>query len=107
MLRPDVVWFGEAIPARALLAAEQAATACDAFLSIGTSALVYPAAGLAERALRSGAAVIEINLDPTDLSRLADHVLRGEAGALLPRLVELVKESNPVASKGSKRHAQT
>jgi NAD-dependent deacetylase len=91
MLRPDVVWFGEAIPARALLAAQQAVTDCDTFLSIGTSALVYPAAGLAKRALRSGAAAIEVNLEPTDLSPLADHVLRGEAGALLPRLVELLR----------------
>ncbi len=91
LLRPDVVWFGEAIPARALLEAEQAATDCDAFLSIGTSALVYPAAGLAERALRSGATVIEINLEPTDLSRLADFVVRGTAGTLLPGLVGLLR----------------
>jgi NAD-dependent deacetylase len=91
LLRPDVVWFGEAIPAPALLAAEQAAIDCDAFFSIGTSALVYPAAALAERALRSGATVIEINPAPTDLSPLADHVLRGPSGTLLPRLVELLR----------------
>jgi NAD-dependent deacetylase len=91
LLRPDVVWFGEAIPARSMLAAEQAATDCDAFLAIGTSALVYPAAGLAERALRSGAAVIEVNLDTTALSPLADHVLRGASGALLPRLVAALR----------------
>jgi NAD-dependent deacetylase len=94
LLRPDVVWFGEAIPARALLLAEQAATDCDAFLAIGTSALVYPAAGLAERALRSGAAVIEINPDPTGLSPLADHVLRGPSGSILPRLVDALRASH-------------
>jgi NAD-dependent deacetylase len=94
LLRPDVVWFGEAIPARALLLADQAATDCDAFLAIGTSALVYPAAGLAERALRSGAAVIEINPDPTGLSPLADHVLRGPSGSILPRLVDALRASH-------------
>jgi NAD-dependent deacetylase len=91
LLRPDVVWFGEAIPVRAMLAAEQAATDCDAFLAIGTSALVYPAAGLAERALRSGAAVIEVNPDTTALSPLADHVLRGPAGIMLPRLLTALR----------------
>ena len=91
LLRPDVVWFGESIPTRALLTAEQAATDCDAFLAIGTSALVYPAAGLAERALRSGAVVIEINPDSTALSPMAHHVLRGASGVVMPRLVECLR----------------
>ncbi len=86
LLRPDVVWFGEAIPARPMIAAADAAARCDVFLSIGTSSLVYPAAGLAETALRAGATVIEINPNRTELSSSADVVLNGPAGILLPRL---------------------
>jgi NAD-dependent deacetylase len=88
LLRPDVVWFGEAIPAEPMRAADRAANACDVFLSIGTSSLVYPAAGLAETALRRGATVIEVNPNATDLSPLADVPLRGPAGVLLPQLLE-------------------
>jgi len=69
-------------------AADRAANACDVFLSIGTSSLVYPAAGLAETALRRGATVIEVNPNATDLSPLADVPLRGPAGVLLPQLLE-------------------
>jgi NAD-dependent deacetylase len=87
LLRPDVVWFGEAIPRHALQRADAVATDCDCFLSIGTAAMVYPAAGLAERALRSGAKVIEVNIAATDLSPLADIVLRGPAGSMLPELL--------------------
>jgi len=87
LLRPDVVWFGEMIPRAALLAADAAAEECDLFLSIGTSSLVYPAAGLAETALRRGATVIEINPNPTDLTRHATLCLRGSSGRLLPVLL--------------------
>ena len=87
-LRPDVVWFGEAIPTAALTSAFEAAERCELFLSIGTSSLVQPAAGLAEIALRSGARVVEINLDSTPLSSLADHSLRGPAGDILPALLK-------------------
>jgi NAD-dependent deacetylase len=87
LLRPDVVWFGETIPAAALLQADAAATDCDAFLSVGTSSLVYPAAGLAEVALRRGIPVIEVNPNPTDLSAHAHVVLAGPAGQVLPELL--------------------
>jgi NAD-dependent deacetylase len=87
VLRPDVVWFGEAIPAQAQRQAELAAAGCDVFLSIGTAAAVYPAAGLAARASSCGAKLIEINLEPTGLTELADLALRGPAGELLPSLV--------------------
>ena len=87
LLRPDVVWFGEMIPGDALLAAEAGAQDCDAFLSIGTSSLVYPAAGLAEVALRRGVPVIELNPNPTDLTPLADVALRAPSGEALPQLV--------------------
>jgi len=88
LVRPDVVWFGEAIPAAAMRLADAAALDCDLFLSIGTSSLVYPAAGLAETALRRGATVIEINPQPTDLSDAAAVVLRGPAGVMLPGVLD-------------------
>lgn len=87
-LRPGVVWFGENIPAGALALADAAVTDCDVFLSIGTSALVWPAAGLAEQAHAGGATVVEINLDLTPLSSRADYCLTGKAGSILPELVD-------------------
>ena len=86
-LRPDVVWFGEALPAEGLRVASEAARSCDVLLSVGTSGLVYPAASLPYEALKSGATVIEINPDPTPLSALTDFAVRGEAGEVLPTLV--------------------
>ena len=91
LLRPDVVWFGEAIPRGPMLAAAEAAESCDVFLSIGTSSLVYPAAGLAESALRAGATVIEVNPNRTDLSRNVNVLLAGPSGELLPRLLERLR----------------
>ena len=95
LLRPDVVWFGEMIPGDALLAAEAAALDCDAFLSIGTSSLVYPAAGLAEVALRRGVPVIEVNPNPTDLTPLADVVLQAPAGQALPQILAALRRTGP------------
>jgi NAD-dependent deacetylase len=89
--RPDVVWFGEAIPDAAIRSASTAASHCEVFMSIGTSSLVYPAAGLAETALRRNAFVIEVNPDATPLTPLADLALRDSASLALPALVEAVK----------------
>jgi NAD-dependent deacetylase len=89
-LRPDVVWFGEALPRAVLEAAGQAATECDAFLSIGTSSLVEPAASLARSALQYGAAVIEVNPTITPLTTRATFVLTGPAGGVLPELTMAV-----------------
>lgn len=86
-LRPDVVWFGERLPAEALAQAEAAAEHCDLFLSIGTSTQVYPAAELPLRALSAGATVVEINPEPTALSRHAHFTLRAAAGRALPLLL--------------------
>ncbi|HUF28520.1 MAG TPA: NAD-dependent deacylase [Gemmatimonadaceae bacterium] len=88
LLRPDVVWFGEALPAAALEEAWAAATTCDVFLSVGTSNLVEPAASLPWVAAREGASVMVIN--PTAAGqRTGDgiHQLVGTAGEILPRLV--------------------
>lgn len=87
MLRPDVVWFGEALPEATLAAAFRAAAACDVFLCVGTSTVVEPAASLPFEALAAGAIVIEVNPHATPLTRDASLVLAGAAGAILPRLV--------------------
>jgi NAD-dependent deacetylase len=91
-LRPDVVWFGEALPPQALAEAERAARECDVFFSVGTSAVVFPAAQLPVSALESGAMVIEINKDRTPISSIATFSLCGAAGAILPALVQAVWE---------------
>jgi len=82
--RPAVVWFGEMLPADVLGAAEEAAQDCDLMLVVGTSGVVYPAAGLA-RSTRGRAVVI--NPEPSDLDDAADVVLRGTAAGLLPQLL--------------------
>ncbi|HTS51382.1 MAG TPA: NAD-dependent deacylase [Bryobacteraceae bacterium] len=87
MLRPGVVWFGETLPTAVWSAAERAARSCDLLLVIGTSAVVYPAAGLAHVAKSSGARVVEINVAETPLSREIDEFLLGPAGELLPQLI--------------------
>lgn len=88
LLRPDVVWFGEMLPADALARAEEAAEHCEVFLSVGTSAQVYPAAELPLRALSAGATVVEINPERTVLTRHAHFALQGAAGIVLPALLQ-------------------
>ena len=90
-LRPDVVWFEEPLPASELELATTASMNCDVFLSIGTSALVYPAASLPYEALRSGATVVEINPQPTPLSEEAHFSLASAAGLILPELLLQVR----------------
>ncbi len=88
LLRPDVVWFGEALPRAALEAAVQAARRCGLFFSIGTSGVVQPAASLAFAAHNRGAVVVEINMEPTPLTPKADFFLQGRSGEVLPALVK-------------------
>lgn len=87
LLRPGVVWFGEALPPKIWRDAETAARNAELFLVIGTSAVVYPAAGLAQIAKSSGARVVEINIAETELSQGIDEFLQGPSGELLPRLI--------------------
>jgi len=87
MLRPGVVWFGEALPRKVWRDAEAAARSADLFLLIGTSAVVYPAAGLAPIAKTAGARVVEINVAETGLSGGIDEFLKGPSGELLPQLM--------------------
>ncbi|MFP4106793.1 MAG: SIR2 family NAD-dependent protein deacylase [Phycisphaerae bacterium] len=86
-LRPDVVWFGEMLPQDTWRAAEQAASECDLLLVVGTSAVVYPAAGLIETALAGGARSIEVNPEPNGFSGLMNVSIRGKSGEVLPQLL--------------------
>lgn len=86
MLRPDVVWFGEMLPPQVLTEGFAAAEAADLFLSLGTSAVVYPAASLPEIARAKGAFLIEVNIEPTALTAIADLFLEGPSGQVLPEL---------------------
>lgn len=91
-LRPDVVWFGEMLPAGGLEEAFEAARGCDLFFSVGTSSLVQPAASLPFEALRSEAVLVEVNPGETPLSRHADYTVRGRAGEVLPVLLRTAYE---------------
>ena len=86
-LRPDVVWFGENLPPNAIEKAVIAAQTAEVFFSIGTSALVEPAASLPHIAKQSGAVLVEINPDHTPLTSYADFALNGPSGRVLPELV--------------------
>ncbi|KAA0214554.1 MAG: NAD-dependent deacylase [Leptolyngbya sp. PLA3] len=91
LYRPDVVWFGESLPERALERAWRAAQWCEVYIVVGTSSLVYPAAGLTEVACESDGLTAEVNLDPTPISDRVDVCLRGKASDILPRVVAGVK----------------
>jgi NAD-dependent deacetylase len=83
-LRPDVVLFGELLPPGTFERAAERAARCELCFVIGTSGLVYPAAGLPEIARAAGAFVCEINPERTPLSSLCDEVVMGKAGEVLP-----------------------
>ena len=87
LARPAVVWFGEPLDNATLDAALQA-TACDLFLTVGTSSVVYPAAGLMHEAQRRGAFTAEINLEATPASSAVDLAIQGAAEEILPLLNE-------------------
>ncbi len=92
LIRPDIVWFGESLPAEPWQIAEEAALDCEVFISIGTSSLVYPAAGLAQLAKQNGAKIIEINPNPTS-NTLVDITLAAKAGEVMPLLIESIVNS--------------
>jgi NAD-dependent deacetylase len=87
LARPGVVWFGEPLPEGMMKEAEHAAASAAVFLVIGTSAVVYPAAGLVPFAKHAGAKVIEINPEPSAVSGIVDCALQGPAGEILPQLL--------------------
>jgi NAD-dependent deacetylase len=87
LARPGVVWFGEPLPEGMMQEAEHATLEAQVLLVVGTSAQVYPAAGLIPLAKQAGARVIQVNLEPTPYSDIVDCALEGPAGELLPQLL--------------------
>lgn len=90
LLRPDVVWFGEALPRAELESAVSAAREAQVFFSIGTSGVVQPAAALAHAARNKGSVVVEINAESTPLTSKTDFAFHGKSGEILPELVKAV-----------------
>lgn len=91
LVRPDVVWFGEMLPQDEFSNGERAAEWSDICFVVGTSAVVYPAAYIPQTAKRAGSYIVEINIEPTELSRYADYSLFGKAGEILPEILEEIK----------------
>lgn len=91
LIRPGVVWFGEPIVPEILRLATEA-TRCDLFLTVGTSALVFPAAGLIDEARRAGAFTVEINSERTSAARLVNLAIEGRAEDVLQRAEEMIAE---------------
>jgi len=91
MLRPDIVWFGETLPAKVLEEAVILSKIVQVFFVIGTSNIVEPAASLPFIALRSGALVVEINTERTSLYGYAHFTLLGKAAEILPHLLDAIK----------------
>jgi NAD-dependent deacetylase len=84
--RPSVVWFGELLPSVAVLAAHRALAGCDVFLSLGTSAVVEPAASFLAATRRRRARTCEVNPEQTHVSHLVDWWIAGRTGEILPSL---------------------
>ena len=91
LARPAVVWFGESLDPDTLARASEAC-ACDVFLAVGTSSVVYPAAGLVHEARRYGAFTAEVNLEATDASGHVDIAIHGGAETVLPELDRLSRQ---------------
>lgn len=90
LLRPNVVWFGEALPPGAYERAWEAAANSQVFIVAGTSAVVFPAAGLVQVAREAGAFVVEVNPDETPATSSCDVSVRAASGGFLPLVVELL-----------------
>ncbi len=91
LVRPDVVWFGEMLPQDEFSEGEKAAEWSDICFVVGTSAVVYPAAYIPITAKQAGSYIVEINLEPTEMSRFADYSILGKSGDILPTILEEVK----------------
>lgn len=94
MIRPNVVWFGEALPEKELSFAFTQSARCDCFIVVGTSGLVQPAASLPFIALKNNAHIIEVNPNESAITPIADVFLKGKSGEILPKLVELLEKNS-------------
>jgi NAD-dependent deacetylase len=93
LIRPDVVWFGELLPQKAISHAHELAINSEVFFSIGTSAIVEPAASLPYLAKEHGAYIVEINKEKTPLTASTDIFLEGAADEILPELIVEIKKN--------------
>lgn len=92
LLRPAVVWFGESLPLEGITTATESIQNCEVLMTVGTSGVVYPVASFPMLAKSSGATVIDVNMDVTPITSIADHSLRGKAGEALPKLWETISD---------------
>lgn len=98
-IRPGVVWFGEALPVDNWAQAQALASTCDVLFSVGTSSLVYPAANLPYIARDAGACIVQVNPQPTGLESIVDYDLQGNAGKIMPALIQAVwPDADPSAA---------
>jgi NAD-dependent deacetylase len=95
LIRPDVVWFGEMLPQEVFASSEAAAGRSDVCIIAGTSAVVYPAVYIPITAKNAGSFLIEINIEPTEISRAVDFSIMGKSGEVIPKLLEEVKKLRP------------
>ncbi len=92
ILRPDVVWFGESIPSHALELSFSVLEQCDTLIVVGTSGVVYPVASFPQTVKDNGGYVVEVNVEPTPISAIADASLYGNSGDILPMLVKWLRD---------------
>lgn len=92
LIRPDIVWFGEFLPQDQYDAGEAAAEECDVLFSVGTSSIVYPAAYIPLQAKKFHKYVVEVNMTNTEQTQYFDETILGQAGQILPLIVEAVKK---------------
>ncbi len=97
LIRPDVVWFGENLRGNAFPNSENKAKYCDICFIIGTSAIVYPAVYIPMTAKHYGAYLVEVNIEPTEITYQVDYSIMGKSGEILPEILELAKslKKNP------------
>jgi NAD-dependent deacetylase len=92
LIRPDVVWFGENLRGNAFPNSEQKAKDCDICFIVGTSAIVYPAAYIPMTAKQYGAYLVEVNIEPTEITYQVDYSIMGKAGEILPEILRTVEK---------------
>jgi NAD-dependent deacetylase len=92
LVRPDIVWFGEMLPPDQLNGGETAAEQSDICFVVGTSAVVYPAAYIPITAREAGSYIVEVNIEPTELTRYANYSLFGKAGEILPEILSAIEK---------------
>ena len=96
LIRPDIVWFGEILPQETFSTGERKSSRKAIFVFIvGTSAVVYPAAYIPITAKQSGSYLVEVNIESTEISGYVDESFFGEAGKILPAILEEVKKLKP------------